>query len=180
MENNADMDLNIHPSDETLLTAYIGKPEKVAYYLSAYEKMNQAGVFSYKWHWSWWAFFFGWAFMLYRKAYLASFITFLISIPVSMIPFGFLLVMIVTGGISVYFVLKPFHEAKMQLQGSKEEQILAMQNLGGYNTWIIWVIGLFYGMVVAGLVIGVSMNGGHHGGTSLSEETFKLQMDNSE
>jgi hypothetical protein len=103
MENDVNLELNDMPTDKALLGAYLGKSEKLDYYLAAYQKMNQSGVFGFKWYWSWWAFFGVWAFMLYRKAYIPALVTFVVSMIIGMIPLGFLFMMVATGGVVTFY-----------------------------------------------------------------------------
>ncbi len=134
--------------DEQLLTAFIQKPEKVPYYQRGLNKMQIGHVFSFKWHWSWWAFFFGWAFLLYRKAYLPALGAFIVAFIMGFIPFfGWLITSIVLGGVSPYFVLKKYHDIKSQAGDNEEEQLRAMQNFGGYHSWVVWVTVIFYALI---------------------------------
>lgn len=156
-------------SESRLLEAYIQKPEKIAYYQKGLQKMQQAGIFGFKWHWSWWAFFFGWAFLLYRKAYLPALGAFILPIFLSLIPvIGLLIAMILVGGSSSYFILKRYHDLKTTLQGSEEEAIQAMYSFGGFHTWVIWVAAVVYALIglsfLAGLaVIGAMSSSGYYG-----------------
>jgi len=151
-------------NETKLLEAYIQKPEKMAYYQRGLEKMQQAGIFGFRWHWSWWAFFFGWAFLLYRKAYIPALVAFLVTAFLNFIPFGFLVSMIVLGGVSSYFVLKRYNDLKNSVKGTEEEQIKAMHSFGGYHTWVIWVVAIPYALMLlsmfmfAGIMIGSEMH----------------------
>ncbi|WP_114418720.1 DUF2628 domain-containing protein [Marinospirillum perlucidum] len=143
-----------------LLEAYIQKPEKIHFYQSGLEKMQQAGAFGFRWHWSWWAFFFGWAFLLYRKAYLPALGAFVFGAIVSLIPFGFIIAMIVLGGSSSYFILKRYNDLKNTLQGTEEQRINAMHSFGGYHTWVIWVGAILYSLAIISILFTVIMTGG--------------------
>ncbi|SFC16719.1 Protein of unknown function [Marinospirillum celere] len=152
-------------NESRLLEAYIQKPEKMSFYQKGLEKMQQAGVFGFRWHWSWWAFFFGWAFLLYRKAYLPALGAFFFVAVLSIIPFGFLIGMIVVGGSASYFILKRFNDLKNTLKGTEEERVKAMYAFGGFHTWVIWAAAIFYTLtfitaVVSLFVIGAAMNSG--------------------
>ncbi|MBE0508488.1 MAG: DUF2628 domain-containing protein [Marinospirillum sp.] len=140
-------------SDHKLLEAYIQKPEKMAFYQHGLDKMQHSGVFQFRWHWSWWAFFFSVPFLLYRKAYLPA-LSALISIAfASLIPFGGLVAMVIWGGCSSYFVLKRFHRIKSELQGAEEEKIRALYSLGGFHTWVVWVLGIFWALIVMLVIV---------------------------
>lgn len=52
--------------EDKLLEAFIGKPQKVAYYANAFKKFETEGK---KWNWSWWAAFLYGPFLFYRKIY---------------------------------------------------------------------------------------------------------------
>ena len=151
-------------NETKLLEAYIQKPEKMSYYQRGLEKMQQAGIFGFRWHWSWWAFFFGWAFLLYRKAYIPALVAFIVTMFLNFIPFGFLVAMIGLGGVSSYFVLKRFNDLKNSVKGTEDEQVKAMYSFGGYHTWVIWVIAILYSLALlgmfmfAGIMIGSEMH----------------------
>lgn len=152
-------------SESRLLEAYIQKPEKISFYQKGLEKMQQAGAFGYKWHWSWWAFFFGWAFLLYRKAYLPALGAFAFTVVLSFIPvFGILIAMIALGGSSSYFILKRYNDLKNTLKGTEEERIQAMYSFGGFHTWVVWAAAIFYTLtflsIIASLVFIGSMSSG--------------------
>jgi len=137
--------------DDRLLEAFVQKPEKMAWYSAGLAKMTQSGFFSFKWHWSWWAFFFGLAYLLYRKAYLPALVVFLISIPVAFIPFGGIVMMIVVGGVAPYYVMKRYVSLKTVIEAAHEDEesrVQAMRNEGGFNTWVIWVLGTIYAILI--------------------------------
>lgn len=140
-------------NETKLLEAYIQKPEKVAFYQRGLAKMQQAGVFVFQWHWSWWAFFFGWAFLLYRKAYLPALVAFLVTFFVGLFPLGFLISMVVMGGISSYFVLKRYHQLKSELQGTEQQQIDAMRTFGGYHSWVVVLVVVIYSFIALSTLI---------------------------
>lgn len=165
--SHQDNDVN----EQRLLEAYIQKPEKMSFYQKGMDKMQQAGVFGFRWHWSWWAFFFGWAFLLYRKAYLPALGAFFFAFILSFIPlFGILIAMIILGGSSSYFILKRFHDLKSTLRGSEEEKIKALYSFGGFHTWVIWATVIIYSLIIlisliSLVFIGSTMSsGGYYGG----------------
>jgi hypothetical protein len=128
-----------------MLEAFVGKPdqpEKGLWYATAFSKYNVNGVDVMKWAWSWWAFMGGIFFLLYRKAYAAAGGLFLISLVSGIIPFGGLIVWVLTGGFSTYFVYKVYKTKKLEIeavQSDENQRIAMMQELGGYNQWVIWV-----------------------------------------
>ena len=137
------------PSSEyeaKMLEAFVGKPEspeKGLWYAIAFNKYDVNGIDVMKWHWSWWAFMGGIFFLLYRKAYAAAGGLFLISLVSGIIPFwGGLIVWILTGGFSTYFVYKAYKTKKLEIeaaQSDEKQRIFMMEQLGGYNQWVIWV-----------------------------------------
>ena len=132
--------------EKAMLEAFVNKPEKTLWYQQAFSKFNVNGIDSMQWVWSWWAFFGGWAFLLYRKQYIPAIVLFLISMIASTIPFGGLLVAIFAGGFSTYFVYKGYKQKKSEIENSisdPEKRIETMRKLGGYHQWVIWVYILF-------------------------------------
>lgn len=154
--------------DQALLEAFVQKPSKIDYYQKAIRKMMVTGSPNLQWHWSWWGFFGGWAFLLYRKAYLAALITFLITSAISFIPFGGIASMIVLGGIAPYFIVKRYATLKQQVENryqTEEEKLDAMRKVGGYHNWVAWAAGIFYALVFLTVLIITlfdPMGVGHH------------------
>lgn len=128
-----------------MLEAFVGKPdepEKGLWYANTFAKYNVNGVDVMKWAWSWWAFMGGIFFLLYRKAYAAAGGLFLISLVSGIIPFGGMIVWVLTGGFSSYFVYKVYKTKKLEIEAAQNDEgqrIAMMQELGGYNQWVIWV-----------------------------------------
>ncbi|MDR0664227.1 MAG: DUF2628 domain-containing protein [Helicobacteraceae bacterium] len=58
--------------DEKMLAAFVKKPSKMPFYRDLYERAASLGAPRLCWKWSWWAFFGGALFPLYRKTYLAA------------------------------------------------------------------------------------------------------------
>jgi hypothetical protein len=152
-------------SDDKLIEAYIDTPEKNNWYQNAFQKYNVNGIDKLAWHWSWWAFFGGVFFLLYRKAYLAALGLFIITIIVGSIPLLSLIVWIVQGGLSVYFIYLKYQQKRKEIEAScqtEEECIQAMKNVGGVNTWVIWVAAIlntiFIGYILFFIVALASVN----------------------
>lgn len=76
--------------DEKMLSAFVAKPGKVPFYRDLYNRATPSGSPMICWKWSWWAFFGGVLFPLYRKTYMAAFAVFGINL---------LLVMFVRSGL---------------------------------------------------------------------------------
>ncbi len=128
--------------DKKMIEAFIQKPEKTKWYVDAFSKFNVNGIDRVAWVWSWWAFGVGVFYLLYRKAYLGALILFLASLVSYIIPLGTILVLILQGGFSVYFVYLKYKNLKNEIESKTEdadERIKTMKQLGGYNNWAIWL-----------------------------------------
>ncbi|MDF1883557.1 DUF2628 domain-containing protein [Sulfurimonas sp. SAG-AH-194-C21] len=125
-----------------MIEAFIDTPEKTLWYQMSFSKFNVNGVDNMAWNWSWWAFFSGFLFLLYRKAYIPAFILLFLSLSVGMIPFVGLLLMILSGGYSSYFIYKIYKTKLHETQNivkDEQTQLDTMRQLGGFNQWVIWV-----------------------------------------
>ena len=150
------MDANEY--NNKMIEAFVAKPmdpAKNQWYKNSFTKYSFGGIDSMKWNWSWWAFFGGWVFLLYRKAYIPSLVLFVLTIVITFIPFAPLILWILTGGFSSYFVYKTYQTNKMKIELMEKDdtqRIALMQHMGGYNGWVAWVIGGIYGLIVLGLI----------------------------
>jgi hypothetical protein len=141
--------------EKKMIEAFVGKPEKTFWYQNAFSKFNINGVDSMQWHWSWWAFFGGAAFLLYRKQYLPALILFITSIMVSQIPFVPLILAILAGGYSTYFVYKGYKNRLSEIESNisdEEIRVSTMQQIGGYHKWVVWVYALFVIFLFLGII----------------------------
>jgi hypothetical protein len=132
--------------EQAMIEAFIGKPEKTTWYQLAFSKFNINGLDSMKWVWSWWAFFGGWGFLLYRKQYIPAIVLFIVSSLASVIPLGGLIVSIFAGGFSPYFIYKGYKDKKQIIENKisdTDKRIETMRELGGYNQWVVWIYALF-------------------------------------
>lgn len=142
-----------------MLEAFVGKPdapEKGLWYANAFAKYNMNGVDQMAWNWSWWAFFGGIWFLLYRKAYAAAGGLFLISLASAFIPFAGLIVWILSGGYSTYFVYKVYKTKKFEIEAAQQnesDRIATMSLLGGYNQWALVVAIILNVLVFIGLIM---------------------------
>jgi len=144
--------------ENAMIEAFVNKPEKTFWYQNAFSKFNVNGIDTMKWVWSWWAFFGGWAFLLYRKQYIPALVLFVISIIASFIPFLGLIVAILAGGFSTYFIYKGYKQKKAEIESTIEDphtRIETMQAVGGYNQWVVWVYILFSVLFFLGIVAAV-------------------------
>ncbi len=127
--------------DKKMIEAFIQKPEKTKWYIDAFSKFNVNGIDKVAWVWSWWAFGGGVFYLLYRKAYLGALIFFLANLVSSLVPLGGILIWILQGGFSVYFVYLKYKNLKNEIESKiedEDERIKTMQQLGGYNNWALW------------------------------------------
>lgn len=128
--------------DDQMLEAFVNKPEVTAWYKMAFSRYSVNGVDKMAWVWSWWAFFGGIFYLLYRKAYMAALGLFVLTIVSFAIPFGGLIVWILTGGLSPYFVYKVYQSKKVEIEAAiadEHKRIETMRAVGGYNDWAIWL-----------------------------------------
>lgn len=132
---------------ESLLEVHLQKPEKVFVYKPNVKSnmVNDRVVF--KPTWSWWAFFGGWLFFLYRKMYVTAAIFFLLGFVAAVIPFGNVLLMIATGITGFYFYTQKFYN-DLEIAEYNERPIedvkQTLQYLGGYHSWVVVVAVIYY------------------------------------
>ncbi|MDF1878533.1 hypothetical protein JHD46_02635 [Sulfurimonas sp. SAG-AH-194-C20] len=141
---------------ERMIEAFINKPEVTLWYQMAFSKFNINGVDNLTWNWSWWAFGGSFLFLLYRKAYIAAFALFFLSMTLGMIPFVSLIFMILSGGYSTYFVYKVYRTKLQEVEEAIEDvqtRVETMRELGGYNQWVVWVYAVFISFVFAGIFL---------------------------
>lgn len=144
-----------------MLEAFVAKPdrpEKGLWYANAFAKYDVNGVDTMRWNWSWWAFFGGIWFLIYRKAYAAAGGLFLIAIASSFIPFGGLVISILAGGYSTYFVYKTYKTKKLEIEaaeGDEDRRIEMMQELGGYNQWVVVLAVIVNVLVLVGVFMAI-------------------------
>ncbi|MFK5938136.1 MAG: DUF2628 domain-containing protein [Sulfurimonas sp.] len=145
---------------DRMIEAFIDKPEVTLWYQNAFSKFNVNGVDTIKWHWSWWAFFTGFLYLLYRKQYLAALGVFIASMTIGIIPLGGLLIMILSGGFATYFVYKGYKSKLLEIENvinDEKTRIETIRQVGGYNQWVVWIYIAF--VAVVGLsMIGMALN----------------------
>ncbi len=137
-----------------MIEAFVGKPEKTLWYEMSFQKYNINGIDTMKWNWSWWGFFGGFLFLLYRKQYLAALVVFIASMTLGMIPFMGLIIAILVGGYGTFFIYKGYKKRLHEIQSNiKDEtlQIQTMREVGGYHQWVVWVYALFVGLIFLGI-----------------------------
>ena len=144
--------------ENAMIEAFVNKPEKTFWYQNAFSKFNVNGIDTMKWVWSWWAFFGGWAFLLYRKQYIPALILFVVTLIAGIIPFGGLLVGVLAGGFSTYFIYKGYKKKKAEIEENIDDietRIETMREVGGYNQWVVWVYAIFVALVFLSIFVSV-------------------------
>lgn len=127
--------------DRELLEAYITgnndySSEHATYFREVYKAFDINGTPDFKLKWNWSAFFFDFAYMWYRKAYLEGFIVLLLScIPIA----GFIL-WLICGGCANYALYQRFlrkqEKLKSALPNDHARQVQEMKDFGGVNRFI--------------------------------------------
>ena len=143
-----------------MIEAFVNKPEKTLWYQNSFRKYQVNGIDKMSWNWSWWAFFGGVFFLLYRKAYMAALGLFVISIIASWIPLAPLIIWILTGGLSTYFVYKKYSEKKKQIEATitdTQTRIDTMREIGGYNNWVVWLAVIVNALLLIGIIAAVAL-----------------------
>lgn len=157
--------------ENEMVKAFVGKPnrpKKEQWYMNAFAKMdeNNKANSTISWKWSWYSFFFGPFFLLYRKAYMAAFLWLLFLLVVVFVPiivitssllnpiatelisriFG-LLCMILIGGFGTHFVYKAYLKKRKKIEEEfldDHSRVEAMKKSGGYHKWAIWLVGFLF------------------------------------
>ena len=137
-----------------MIDAFIGKPDKTLWYEMSFSKFNINGVDAMKWNWSWWGFFGGFLFLLYRKQYLAAALVFVASMTIGMIPFMGLVIAILVGGYGTFFVYKGYKKKLAEVENKIEDEetrVETMAQIGGYHQWVVWLYAIFVGLIFLGI-----------------------------
>jgi len=140
-----------------LLESHLQKQEKVSVFEPRVKANMVNGIPVFKATWSWWAFFGTWAFFLYRKMYLIAGIFFILTAIVNTVIPILALVVPIIAGISGFFLYTKKFNDDLQIAGYGEKSLdevkQQLQNLGGYNQWVIWVSIVIYILMIFGFVI---------------------------
>ena len=159
-EQSKNKNLTEDSYENKMIEAFVGKPDKLYWYTNSFSKFNVNGVPAMKWNWSWWAFFGGVFFLLYRKAYLAALVLLIATMTLGMIPFMGLIIWILTGGYSTYFVYTKYMKMKSEIESvvdDEEKRVETMKKLGGYNSWVIWVYTIFMIIMFIGILAAIAI-----------------------
>ena len=157
MQENIDT-TSLAEYENQMIEAFVNKPDKTFWYQNAFSQYQINGIDNMAWKWSWWAFFSGPLYLLYRKVYLEALVLLVVETLASFIPFVGLIVAIATGGYAPYLVYKKYKSQKQEIERTitdTQKRLETMRVLGGYNTWVIWVYALIATTVF--LVIVVSL-----------------------
>lgn len=130
------------------LALFLGTPEKVETYAQACEKFfaKSGGVgIVFGATWSWWGFFMGWLWALYRKQYILALVIFFLNL----IPIVGFATMIVCGICAKYLVCKSFVES-LNMQN---DAFLALN--GGRNIWVIWLAVIVCFIILLSVILGL-------------------------
>lgn len=140
-----------HHNLKELLSAHLQKESKVDVYFPKVYANLVNGVPSFNATWSWWGFIGGWAFFLYRRMYLMAAIFFVLSLVSATIPFGGLILAVITGISAFYFYTVKFHDDLQKAGfGSRNEELVKedLRKLGGYNSWVVVLAIFFYALMI--------------------------------
>lgn len=133
---------------------FIGK--NVDKYLSKFDRfgINGTGKFAATWHWP--AFFFPFLWMLYRKLYPWAVLVLFLNFVVNVVPFGYLIFMIILGMTGNYIYYKHAKNKILQIrqtQPSDRERSAQLARAGGVNNIAVVVavllIPVFLGIIAA-------------------------------
>ena len=139
-----------HEYSDKMIEAFIDKPEKTLWYRHAFSKFNVNGVDAMKWHWSWWAFFGSFFFLLYRKQYVPALVLFIASVTIGMVFPLSIVISILAGGYSTYFIYKGYKKQLLEVEANVEDvqkRVDTMREIAGFHQWVIWlyaVISIFF------------------------------------
>lgn len=132
---------------DKMLMAFVQKEKKFKWYKKTFDKYNINGVDRFIWQWSWWAFFGGCFYLLYRKAYLYSLICFMLPTIgssnniITLISLSIIL-HIASGGILPYFVYLQYKRNKEKIESKitdETKRIETMTVLGGTNGKLMFI-----------------------------------------
>ena len=141
--------------ENQMLEAFVNNPEKTSWYYESFKKYQINGIDKMTWNWSWWAFFGGIFFLLYRKAYLAALVLFVLTMILSSVPIVSFVLSVMAGGLSTYFIYKTYKGKKEEIENTMtdtQKRVDTMRVIGGYNTWVLWVAGVLYGLIIVGVI----------------------------
>jgi len=135
--------LQAAPSTPDEIRAFIGTNS--FYYLRQFAKFTQTGVEKFVPTWNWSCFGFTFLWMLYRKMYLASLLTFVIFC----VPGVNIVLHIVAGVVGNYLYYRHVKEKIGELRAihPAERYLQLLPEAGGVHTWVIW-----WGIIISAII----------------------------
>lgn len=139
--------------NQKAMEAFIGTPEKLSWYLSAFKKYDLNGIEKPCWYWSWAAFFLGPWYLLYRKCYLEGIILLVVSSILGSLEGSlYFLVNIGLGGSLPFVYYKKFKKTAIEVETVEhdfDKQIQMLNELGGVNQPLLYAgIGISVALVL--------------------------------
>ncbi len=148
--------------------SYIQKSAKLYWYKRLFEHFHQAGFSNIGSCWSWWAFFFGPEYLLYRKCYVEALFLYIgRGCIMALFPPAIVFIPFVNAFLAPFLIYRRFeHLVDMSYRRAPKNEGARMsivQHYGGYNTWVVVVVivccilvSVFIGMIITLLVLGVA------------------------
>lgn len=147
MENNILKETDGMDYNDRMLYAFVGKSSKFNWYKKAFAKYNINGIEKSAWNWSWYAFFFNFFYLLYRKVYAISGVIFFFYLIFGSIGGVFGLILnFIFGGYLPYFVYKKYIKIKKDIEehiSDENMRIETMVAFGGVNSIIVYITMIF-------------------------------------
>jgi len=131
------------PINNEEIRAFVGNNSE--YYVSNFDKFTKTGTDTFTPTWNWSAFGFTFIWMLYRKMYFLSAITFVIFC----LPGVNIILHIVTGMVANYLYYKHAQSKISEAKQSHSPQTLypALHEIGGVHSWAI-TVGIAVGVIM--------------------------------
>ena len=146
LDSTNNININSITTDE--IRAFVGANSN--YYIQNFSKFTFTGreTFCATWNWSCFCFTFLW--MLYRKMYFLSIITFIVFC----LPGINIILHIVAGVVGNYIYYKHVKEKILEIRATQSSQnyVPVLQEIGGINRWVITlgiIISIFIAILVA-------------------------------
>lgn len=131
------MEEKLYRSKEAV-EAFLATPEKFYWYKNAFQKYDVNGIDNLSWNWSWYAFFFGPLYLVYRKCYIEAILVQLALVVGSVVfPLSSFIFSVIVGGFSPYLIFKKYKKVTTELDKnpnlSFDEKIDSLRRIGGVN-----------------------------------------------
>lgn len=134
---------HVESLDVEEVRAFVGNNSE--YYIGNFEKFTASGVETFAPTWNWSAFGFTFIWMLYRKMYLQSAITFVIF----WLPGVNILLHVAVGVVANYFYFRHVANKISETRGSTTGQTMipTLRQIGGVHNWAI-IVGIVVGVIL--------------------------------